>query len=98
MQELVLALAEVSSLSRSAQYHANATFSRRYQHHPATKLPAPVVVGDSGRREGEPPLVPDVVTPVVEEANADDYLEEDDDDPLNYINIAYDDGGLMARD
>jgi hypothetical protein len=25
-------------------------------------------------------------------------MEEDDDDPLNYINTAYDDGGLMAGD
>ena len=63
-----------------------------------TKLPAPVGARDCGRHEAEPPLVPDDVALVVEEANADDFMEEDDDDPLNYINIAYDDGGLMARD
>ena len=60
---------------------------------PPTQLPVPVVAGDSGRREGEPPLVPDDVAPV-EEANADDVMEEDDDDPNQYINTAYDD----ARD
>ncbi|XP_073360718.1 uncharacterized protein [Aegilops tauschii subsp. strangulata] len=48
---------------------------------PPTKLPAPVVAGDSGRCEGEPPLVPDDGAPV-EEANVDDFMEEEDDDPL----------------
>ena len=98
MQELVLALAEVSSSSRGAQYHTNATFSRRYEHHPTYQLPAPVVADDSGRREGEPPLVPDDVAPVVKEANVDDDMEDDDDDPDKYFNTAYDDGGLMAQD
>ena len=65
---------------------------------PPTKLPAPVVAGDSGRREGEPPLVPDDVAPVVKEANVDDDMEDDDDDPDKYFNTAYDDGGLMAQD
>ena len=41
--------------------------------------------------------MPDDVAPV-EEANADDVMEEEDDDPLEYINTGYDDGGLMARD
>ena len=41
--------------------------------------------------------MPDDVAPV-EEANADDFMEEEDDDPLKYINTAYDDGGLMAQD
>ena len=58
---------------------------------PPTALPAPIVAGDSGRREGEPPLVPDDGAPV-EEANVDDFMEEEDDDPLKYINNAYDDG------
>ena len=39
---------------------------------PPTTLPAPVVASDSGRHEGEPPLVPDDVAPVVKEANVDD--------------------------
>ena len=38
MQELVLALAEVSSSSRGTQYHSNATFSRRYEHHPTYQI------------------------------------------------------------
>ena len=38
MQELVLALAEVSFSSRGAQYHTNATFSRRYEHHPTYQI------------------------------------------------------------
>ena len=42
--------------------------------------------------------MPDDVAPVVKEANVDDDMEDDDDDPLKYFNIAYDDGGLMARD
>ena len=65
---------------------------------PPTTLPAPVVASDSGRREGEPPLVPDDVAPVVKEANVDDDMEDDDDDPDKYFNTAYDDGGLMAQD
>ena len=65
---------------------------------PPTKLPAPVVAGDSERREGEPPLVQDDIAPIVEEANVDDDMEEDDDDPDKYFNTAYDDGGLMAQD
>ena len=68
------------------------------QHSPPTKLPTPVVAGDSGRREGEPPLVPDDIAPVVKEANVDDDMEDDDDDPDKYFNTAYDDGGLMAQD
>ena len=97
MQELVLALAEVSSCSRGAQYHANTTFSRRYEHHPPTKLHTPVVADDgSVRREGEPPLVPDHVAPAVEGLNVDDDLEDDDEDPNKYFNTAYD--GLMAQD
>ena len=64
---------------------------------PPTQLPAPDVAGDNRRREGEPPLVPDDVAPV-EEANADDVMEEDGGDPLKNINTAYDDGGLMAQD
>lgn len=64
---------------------------------PPTKLLAPLMVGDSVRREGEPPLVPDDVAPIVEEANVDDAMEEEDDDPDKYFNTAYDDGGLMAQ-
>ena len=64
---------------------------------PPTKLPAPVVAGDSERREGEPPLVQDDIAPIVEEANVDDDMEEEYDDPLKYFNTAYDDGGLMAQ-
>lgn len=64
---------------------------------PPTKLPAPVVADDgSVRREGEPPLVPDHVAPAVEEANVDDDMEDDDEDPNQYFNTAYD--GLMAQD
>ena len=63
---------------------------------PPTKLPTPVMVGDSGRREGEPPLVLDHVAPVVEEANVDDDTAEDGDAPDKYFNTTYDDGGLMA--
>ena len=63
---------------------------------PPTKLPAPVVASDSGRREGESPLVLDDVAPAVKEANVDDDMEDDDDDPGKYFNTAYDDGGLMA--
>ena len=49
---------------------------------PPTKLPAPVVADDgSVRREGEPPLVLDHVAPAVEEANVDDDMEDDDEDP-----------------
>ena len=65
---------------------------------PPTQLPAPIVAGDSGRREGEPPLVQDYVAPAVKEANVDDDMEDDDDDPDKYFNNAYDDGGLMAQD
>ena len=61
---------------------------------PPTQLPTPVVAGDSGRCEGEPTLVPDDVAPAVKEANVDDDMEDDDDDPDKYINTAYDDGGL----
>ena len=46
---------------------------------PPTTLPAPVVASDSGRREGEPPLLPDDVAPVVEEANVDDDMEDEDE-------------------
>jgi hypothetical protein len=47
---------------------------------PPTQLLAPVVVGgDSGRREAEPPLVSDHV-PLIEEANADDAVEEEEDE------------------
>ena len=45
-----------------------------------------------------PPLVPDHVAPAVEEANVDDDMEDDDEDPNKYFNTAYDDGGLMAQD
>ena len=58
---------------------------------PPTQLPAPRVGGDSERRgEGEPPLVRDDVAPV-EEANVDDVMEEDVDDPNQYINTGDDD-------
>ena len=62
---------------------------------PPTTLPAPVVASDSGRHEGEPPLVPDDVALIGKEANVDDDMEDDDDDPDKYFNTAYDDGGLM---
>jgi hypothetical protein len=60
-----------------------------------TQLAAPVVPGDSGRREEEAPLVADDVA-AVEEA-MDDVMDEDDD-PLRFINTGgYGDGGLMAQ-
>ena len=40
---------------------------------PPTQLHAPVMAGDSRRREGGPPLVTDDVAPV-EEANVDDVM------------------------
>ena len=42
--------------------------------------------------------MPDDVGPVVKEANVDDDMEDDDDDPYKYFNTAYDDGELMAQD
>ena len=58
---------------------------------PPTQLASPVVPG-----EEEAPLVADDVA-VVEEA-MHDAIDEDDDDPLQYLNTgAYDDGGLMAQ-
>jgi hypothetical protein len=62
---------------------------------PRTQLAAPVVSGDSGRREEEAPLVADDIA-TVEEAMGD--AMDEDDDPLRYLNTAgYDDGGLMAQ-
>ena len=40
----------------------------------------------------------DDVAPVVKEANVDDDMEDDDEDPYKYFNTAYDDGGLMTQD
>ncbi|KAI4977777.1 hypothetical protein ZWY2020_014331 [Hordeum vulgare] len=58
---------------------------------PPSQLRAPAAAGDSGRRgKGEPPLVPADVAPL-EEANADDVMDEDGDEPNQYINTSYDD-------
>ena len=58
---------------------------------PPTQLASPVVPG-----EEEAPLVADDVAAVEEAMH--DAIDEDDDDPLQYLNTgAYDDGGIMAQ-
>ena len=96
MQELVLAWTKTLLRVEEPSITPTTTSQEGMNTTPPTKLPAPVVAGDSGQREGEPPLVLDHVAPAVEEANVDDDMEDDDDDPDKYFNTAYDDGGFMA--
>jgi hypothetical protein len=62
---------------------------------PTSLLPSSVLLGEGGRSEEGGPTVPvaDHVTPMDEDI--DDDMEGDD--PLRYINTAYDDGAMMSQ-